>query len=120
MEAQEIFDKVYEHLRSQNKKAVNSSSNTGFYCKYRSKDGLKCAVGCLIDDEDYDSMMEGIPASQLLTEFAWKPSINRIASNPALLEELQRVHDGSAPSLWPRRLAQVAKRHHLKVPELGS
>ena len=72
MNEQETFDNVALHLLKQGKKAVGSydgSSYSETVCKYRSKDGLKCAVGCLIPDEMYDPLMEGHGVDHLLHEF---------------------------------------------------
>jgi hypothetical protein len=55
MNAQEIFDKVVTHLRTQGKQAKNTSDD----CVYRRPNGLMCAVGCLIPDELYDPALEG-------------------------------------------------------------
>lgn len=40
---QKIFDKVVKHLFKQKECAIN-----GNVCEYKTADGLKCAVGCLI------------------------------------------------------------------------
>jgi hypothetical protein len=54
---QEVFDQVANHLLTQNKRSVSATDNT--LCVYRSPDGLKCAAGCLIADDEYDPRMEG-------------------------------------------------------------
>jgi hypothetical protein len=54
MTNQEVFDTVVTHLLAQ---GVKSESETG--CMYRGPHNLKCAVGCLIPDELYDSIIEG-------------------------------------------------------------
>ena len=62
MHKQEIFDTIVAHLRNQGKKAANGSTVEGrgqLQCKYRSDDGLKCAVGYLIPDDRYAKEMEG-------------------------------------------------------------
>ena len=53
MKKQEVFNKVAAHLLAQGKPALKGED-----CVYRSKDGLKCAIGCLIPDENYTPEME--------------------------------------------------------------
>lgn len=58
MTKQEIFDTVTTHLFTQGKRAdVGKGSYTS--CRYRTGEGLKCAVGCLIKDEFYSETYEG-------------------------------------------------------------
>lgn len=52
---QEVFDRVASHLIKQNKKSRESSIGP---CVYRTPQGLSCAVGCLISEEDYDNRVE--------------------------------------------------------------
>ena len=62
MNAQEIFDKVATHLSKQGHRAFDDNA-----CMYRSPNGDKCAMGCLIPDEEYNAdTMEGRGASILL------------------------------------------------------
>lgn len=56
MTNQEIFDTVAVHLLTQNKRATKANCSTT--CQYRTSEGLKCAVGCLIPDEKYTPEME--------------------------------------------------------------
>jgi hypothetical protein len=64
MSKQEIFDTVVTHLRKQ-----NTQSGKGGNCFYRLGE-LKCAVGCLISDEDYSPDMEMNAANDLILSFA--------------------------------------------------
>lgn len=54
MTEQELFDKVVAHLRKQGVKSVENGR-----CRYRTAEGLKCAIGILIKDEDYSTELEG-------------------------------------------------------------
>lgn len=47
---QAIFNQVYTHLLTQNEKCEDENG-----CAYRNEQGLKCAVGCLITDEVYET-----------------------------------------------------------------
>ena len=53
MNAQEIFDTVAKHLAKQGHQARNGAT-----CSYRTPNGDKCAVGCLIIDEEYSPEMD--------------------------------------------------------------
>jgi len=50
---QEIYDTVMNHLWKQGKIAYENSA-----CRYRTEDGSKCAVGCLIPDNLYNNLFE--------------------------------------------------------------
>jgi hypothetical protein len=46
MNAQEIYDKVATHLRTQGRPSKKAQA-----CFYRGPNDLQCAIGCLVDDE---------------------------------------------------------------------
>lgn len=112
MTKQEIFDRVVNHLLTQNKRAVDYT--LGYpKCMYRTNEGLKCAVGCLIPDDAYDPRMEGYGIRQLYTFGAFL-IIQGFADHILFLEELQSVHDGYPPTEWKDLLEEVAKRYGLE------
>ena len=37
-------------------------------CRYRGDNGNQCVIGCLIDDENYNPRMEGVPLGKLSVE----------------------------------------------------
>jgi hypothetical protein len=53
MTDREIFDKVRAHLLNQGVRAMVNDA-----CRYRTPQGMACAVGCLIPEEFYDPMIE--------------------------------------------------------------
>ena len=56
--AQDVFDHVTQHLLKQGKRSVSSTGA----CQYRTEQAegvLKCAAGCLITDDEYNSKFEG-------------------------------------------------------------
>lgn len=55
---QEAFDTMVAHLRRQGKPSVLTGGSSRIYCAYRGADGSKCAVGCLIPDDDYKPSFE--------------------------------------------------------------
>src|SRR5260221_13116364 len=88
---QEIFDTVKEHLWKQNRKSSRYSGG----CFYRGPDGLKCAAGCLIPDEDYKPSMEG---RYIYGLSYFKKKFND--KELKLVQALQDIHDGYDPSQW--------------------
>jgi len=123
---QEIFDRVYRHLLTQNAQAYDGDCGG---CRYRDEQGRKCAVGCLISDDDYKPALEGTLVSSI--DLAYPPSnkqtrlslLYRIVAQivpdqtgVSLLHELQTVHDTVDVENWPKRLCEVAKQFKLTVP----
>ncbi len=103
---QEIYTKVKTHLIAQGRRASAPSAIPGYPddCKYRTLDGLKCAVGCLIPDDVYQPSFEGdtlldevdarhrLRTTNPLTECI--RSLYGDASLP-MLKDLQVLHDRS-------------------------
>lgn len=85
MTAQEIFDKVLFSLRKQGKASTKYGR-----CMYRGPDGLKCAVGHLIEDADYRPAWEGRSVHDLLVTGA---APEHLYGNGELLSRLQHAHD---------------------------
>lgn len=111
---QEIFDKVVKHLRLQNCKATN-----GAFCVYRTSDNLKCAIGCLIEDEEYDLKMEGY--LNLLLLFAQFPHLNiskliryeKDDNTMHLLARLQVIHDKRNVEDWENEFEFTSEQYNL-------
>lgn len=99
---QEIFDTVVNHLRAQKVQSMFDGS-----CVYRTTDGLKCAIGGLLTDEEYSPKMEGALVDSLLE----LPI--RLRGSVALMVDLQDVHDVWNISDWEVQLARVASNHSL-------
>jgi hypothetical protein len=99
---QEIFDFVANHLLTQNEKALENER-----CCYRAGD-LKCAVGALIADEDYDCNFEG-KSLELLHKLE-KSIFSDIKDNKLiLLGDLQFIHDFYDPESWLEKLSSLAR-----------
>ena len=114
MTPQAIFNKVVKHLRKQGKRAGVGEAED-FQCLYRAPDGTKCAVGCLLKDDEYSPIMESKSVDCIQLP-------ERLYPHSSLLVELQDLHDGS--SNWKKRggiketaIRKVAKSLGLKVPE---
>lgn len=120
MTIQEIFDKVATHLLTQMKISTGRiSHDLPVACKYRGDNGLMCAVGCLIPDELYDPVIEGLNSFAL---FGSVPKLKHaILSDDAhsailqlnLIRDLQEIHDLREVPTWKDALVRLAKVHGL-------
>lgn len=109
--AQEVFDYVCNHLLTQNEKSVDyidPTNEDSISCKYRNEDGLKCAAGCLIGDEEYLYEMEGFIWSDMVVEF------NVTSEYKSLIRELQKIHDTYPTSEWEDCLERLAEQEGLE------
>lgn len=92
MTNQEAFNKVVTGLRAQGKPSVVMDIYGGNMCAYRNPNGLKCAIGMLIPDEQYTSCFEGgLSLSEVIESV---PALQGIDSS--LLSLLQRTHDNAS------------------------
>ena len=113
---QQVFDQVATHLLTQNAKALAWSGG----CQYRLllDDGtvLKCAVGCLIADNEYGSKIEGeLYGSNGFNEFfGFKHEVPHLT----LLRSLQSLHDRHSVKYWKERLEQIALEFNLNADVL--
>ena len=108
---QELFDTVAGHLLRQAKKSMDSKR-----CLYRSKDGLKCAVGCLLTDAVYSEFMEGTNVRDIVDVLNASVGRDLTPEELDLLSGLQGVHDGCPVFRWPSELKNVADVHQLHYP----
>jgi hypothetical protein len=121
---QAIYEKVSTHLLTQNAQALrdivvlDDGSLSGL-CAYHAQGGLRCAVGCLIDDGLYhdefegEDLMHSLLTSALLQSqfFQSLPTGNLTPSDWdliwTLLYELQEVHDLHDVSDWKDSLQRL-------------
>lgn len=106
----QIFEKVKNHLLTQNAKSMMYSTfKKRDVCAYRGKDGMKCAVGCLIDNSAYDPIIEEKASHAIEVEAALKRSGIRGIDNriTMILTSLQQIHDTNDPSEWAEELNKV-------------
>lgn len=102
---QDIFDQAANHLLAQMKQSRNDR-----ICLYRSDDGLKCAVGCFIADDEHSEDMEGECVEMLIINGGMS-SISR--DRLKLLDKLQSMHDGLDPVQWSSALEGIAEEFNL-------
>lgn len=103
---QEIFDQSAWHLLAQGQKSLASlPRRPGLACAYRGNNGMKCAVGVFIADDEYSPAMEGKAAVDLCRAFAKDAGNLRVR----LLADLQSIHDAYKPRQWRRQLRNIAR-----------
>jgi hypothetical protein len=106
----EVSEKIRDHLIKQ--KAKSEDSVTGA-CKYRSENGLMCAVGCLINDEHYSPMFEGLIA--INTNILGAVQASGIEVNDgvtALVRGWQCYHDHSCDGYSYRTWLELGSDNH--------
>jgi hypothetical protein len=107
--AQEVFDQVAKHLLIQMKQSTGPQGG----CYYLNSEGLKCAAGCLIGDDEYHNGMESGTRSSLITHGKVP------AFHESLICGLQVTHDSYTPSKWREQLRRLAKNYDLNTDVLS-
>jgi len=105
---QEVLNTMAAHLLKQGVKSLNPDGS----CCYLSHEGLKCAVGCLISDDEYCPEMEGKDVEclgDLLPE--------RLRPHLDLISDGQNTHDELPVESWPSELRAIAEEFGLEIPE---
>jgi hypothetical protein len=115
MNKQDAFNTVCEHLMKQGEKARDSGNTDWNNCVYRAPDGKKCAVGCLIPDDKYSDMMEGLSAWDLIGQYPW--FCQEFGSMGDMLRDLQAIHDTQSVDSWPINLFITAGTYNLTLPD---
>ena len=88
---QKVFDYVIKFLKAQGEASIGGRGDNagGWGCAYRGAKGRKCAVGCLILDNEYHQHMEGIDIKQILH----RGDLERLDPFTDVICALQRLHD---------------------------
>ena len=107
---QEVFNLVYAGLRNQ---GFRSSLNVTHRCSYRGQDGMKCAIGHILDDDFYDPKIEGCGVKFVL-------DLLPVVDNAyAFYDGLQVAHDDAeSEDDMAYRLMKFATKFGLEVPAL--
>jgi hypothetical protein len=126
---QEVFDHGAKHLLTQNAKSLKTlGPRKGPSCMYRGPNGLKCAVGCFIPDEEYDPKIEhhGFDSTwglYVTGEDFTPPSLMALKSIPQawrLLAKLQDIHDSVPIREWASWLTDLAQEYSLNASVIQS
>lgn len=112
MTNQEAFEKMVLHLRKQGAKATVVPGRGLSSCMYRAPNGFRCAVGCLIPDDEYSPDFERASVSCIVGKV---PSLDGVSMN--LLIAMQHVHDNHEVYAWEAQFSDVAECYGLKLPE---
>ena len=110
---QEIFNRVWKHLLTQNSKA-HKFDDPSQSPVYLAPSGKRCAVGCLIapefDDEILNSTNLAGRYGFILETSGIHPADQRFA------EEFMSIHDSPHVEDWENMLKLCAERYQLVVP----
>lgn len=125
--SQEVFEAVVRHMFAQGHRSMRwSTCDVGIpsLCAYKSETGDKCAVGCLIPDEQYNADFEGTSVTYLasrLCRYGFVGTSKFMDANEALLGNLQRVHDLylGQPG-FVKELKKLARRYDLDAEFIDS
>lgn len=110
---QQVFDQVATHLLTQNAKALAGSGGCQYRLKLDNGTVLKCAVGCLIADNEYGSKIESeLYGSNEFNEFF---GFEDEAPHFFLLRRFQGLHDNYPVSIWKEELQQIALDFNLNT-----
>lgn len=110
MTNQEAFTTMVLHLRKQGKRSTMKNRST---CRYYGPDGLMCAVGCLIPEDEYRCSFEGNAVGVIQDKV---PSIYSL--NTGLLSDMQETHDYVDIEDWEESFSDIAKEYNLTLPPL--
>jgi hypothetical protein len=117
---QEAFDMVVKHLKSMPERSMKPANirGLGMRCAYRSRDGLACAIGCMVSDEDARTM-DAQPESGI-DDLVFAEVVDPGEVSRSLLSQLQDAHDD--PDNWDDSgfigwgyLVRVADDHGLEA-----
>jgi len=109
MTPQEVFDKVAEHLMSQLEQSLSDTMLGG--CMYLNREGLQCAAGCLIAEDEYDEAIEEQDWDKLV-------SVGLVPTDhQTLIQGLQLIHDNIDPKNWGRELHEYALVNELEYKQ---
>lgn len=113
--AQETFDHVVNHLRTQgNKCYLEPTDDAPGGCQYKGQGeslGMSCAAGVCLDY--YETSMEGFRIERLVNDH--KGALGKHTPNLRLLSRLQQVHDRTTRETWEHEFSMVAKYFRLSL-----
>ena len=100
MTREEILETVTKHMLAQSERSTDGAGA----CMYRGQDGLACAVGCLMTDEEAEAadLFRGDTDVVILQEAGLIPE--RLEPHLELLAKLQTIHDSAPVTEWGERL----------------
>lgn len=109
---QYTYDVVALHLLLQGEKSEqlrDHDGELGITCMYRGNYGLRCAIGFLISNQNYNPRMEGKGVGENIICYIG----TEYYRNVRFLADLQLIHDNSQPVFWEEKLRSFAKLYGL-------
>ena len=118
--SQHTFDVIAAHLLIQGQPSTgitisqSGSGKVSIGCAYRGDNGMRCAVGFCISNENYHAEMEGKSAHAEIVRNAIGPEY---CNDKEFLGELQSIHDNPLSNdsycTWADELRDFAENHQL-------
>jgi len=116
---QEVFEISVTGLLKQGERSLDLYGQC-FYRLNKQDKTLKCAVGFLIDDDEYKKIMEGLPVEDFCDMF---PGIIDY-EHESLLGDLQSIHDTSNEydivEYWKENFIRIGKKYKLDTDFIKS
>ena len=116
---QVTYNRIVNHLRRQGAKAECRELTTGVLaCLYRTPDGRRCAVGCLIPDNRYDPAFEqtgigGMNEADNERDNDVTLLMEELGHDLDLLIEFQGIRDTRGVEEWEQEFRKLAERRAL-------
>jgi hypothetical protein len=121
--AQQLYEISVKHLRKQKQKSFrmlppDEKLGEMYQSRYRSNDGMMCAIGVLIPDIEYRPEMEGKDVSDLLKDnLLILMRAAEFHKHRRLLDGLQKIHDTKPIAEWEKHWRMLADDMLLKYPK---
>jgi hypothetical protein len=120
---EEIFQIIYRHFLKQRCRSVSWQYRPNCHYRHPVDPNIKCAIGALISDEDYNINMERKSVSRLIaaeigtTLFEGFPL--EYARLHAFLSQMQTIHDDAVDyDSMMQSYADYAKKRNFTLPTL--
>lgn len=112
MNKQQVFNTVSRHLFTQGRRSFGLLPKSEHLqgCLYRGPDDTKCAVGCLIPDNQYRIWMEGQTVFNVVHRDTLTTIPEVLVDHTALLSALQKIHDMSEHWLTTKTMRAALRR----------
>lgn len=102
--------KIKRLMLAQNEKSTGYVVGMGNIPRYRGDDGNACGIGCVIPDDIYNPLMEGLELKELFEKF---PKVAEHFRNVdiLMLYRAQHMHDDLDVGEWPDFLDGMVQQH---------
>lgn len=111
---QKYFNIIATHLLTQGKQSRGTNDEGFDRCLYRSDDGKRCAIGCLIKDDFYSKEFEGLcTTSEGIVQALSLSGVPQCVLEGNMLGDLQSLHDTVKPKHWKKELEDLGRFYGL-------